>query len=143
MNIEEIHSNWEIDQKIDITHLIENAQDIGRLHSKYLKLHSEAKLKLRKLEAQQRMLRLQKFEHYTQGPSPETKNWAVPAIGKVLKSEAKDWYIEADEDINKKQLEIDYYHEKVDILENILDMIKQRQYLMNLIHNHMKWTGGG
>ena len=143
MQLETILNEWEVDSKIDITQLEINQQDISKLHVKYLRYRGHENLKLKKLQAQLRALKLQKYEHYTEGPSKETQHWHLPARGKILKSDAKEWYIEADNDVNTKQLEIDYAQEKVETLDSIIRMVHNRHYLLSNIHERIKWTGGG
>lgn len=143
MKLEDILKEWDIDSEIDLTDLNNTARHVQKLHAKYLRLHAIEKVKLKKLQAEMRTFRLQKYEHYTQGPSPETRDWKLPAAGRILKNEAKDWYIDADQDINNKQMIIDIQQEKVDALESIMKMIQNRGFLINTITNFTKWTEGG
>ena len=142
MQLSQILSEWDKDSFVDLTDLNNVAKEVHKLHAKYLKYHSTEKLSLRSKEAQFRGLRLQKYEHYTQGPSKETQHWKIPAAGKILKTEAKDWYIDADEDVNKKQLEIDLLQEKVYALESILEIIKYRSNLIKSMMDYEKWKEG-
>ena len=50
MNLENILELWKKDSVIDDMKLDEASRDSAKLHSKYLELHSVAKLKLKKLE---------------------------------------------------------------------------------------------
>lgn len=143
MTLEEIWSQWKTDSNIDITQLEINQQDISKLHVKYLRYRGEENFKMKKLEADLRTLKRDKYEHYTEGASKETQNWHLPPRGKIVKTDAKDWYVEADEDVNKKQLEIDYQAEKVYTLDSIIRMIHNRHYLLQNIHERLKWIGGG
>ena len=81
MTLAELPAEWDKDCQIDRTELGQEAIKIPQLHSKYYKIYSISRLQLRKLEADFKTLKLEKYEFYTMGPTEETqaKGWALPA----------------------------------------------------------------
>jgi hypothetical protein len=129
MTLEEILESWEQDCVVDKTELADESLKIPSLHSKYLKLLSSEKLKLKKLETEYKQLKLDKHEFYSQGHNEETmqKGWKLPAKGMILKSDIP-MYMEADEDMINTTLKISYQQEKVDVLEAIIKSVMNRGY---------------
>jgi hypothetical protein len=129
MTLEELHTEWEIDSQIDRTELGIEALKIAQLHSKYYKVYSTSRLQLRKLEADFKILKLEKYEFYTMGPTEETheKGWKLPARGAILKAEVNN-YIDADPDIIKASLKIGLFQEKIQFLEDIIKSLVNRGF---------------
>lgn len=143
MKLEEILNAWDTDSKIDRTDLGEEAANIPMLHSKYLRIYTEEKLNMVKLQYQMKRLRLAKHEFLSQGPSKETqaKGWTLPARGMILKADMP-MYMEADENISDLQLEIDLSEAKLSALESIMKSIASRSYVVRDILEWVRWTGG-
>jgi hypothetical protein len=129
MTLEELQAEWDKDSKIDRTELGEEALKIAQLHSKYYKIYSASRLQLRKLEAEFKVLKLEKYEFYTMGPTEETeeRGWKLPPRGMILKAEVNS-YIEADSDLIKASLKIGLYQEKVSFLEDIIKSLVNRGF---------------
>jgi len=142
MTLEQIIDNWKKDSPIRGDELGEEAGNVAILHQRYLEWFTKERLTLRKLESDMKKLKLEKWEHYIQGPSKETKEkgWKIPARGAVIKSDA-GLYIDADDDINTLQLKIDYQKEKVDALESIIKMINNRGYAIKNMIDYLQWSG--
>ena len=64
MKLDEIQNMWDVDCNIDDNYLGESATITPKLHSKYIRLVVEAKLKLSKLNADYNTLRKTKFRYY-------------------------------------------------------------------------------
>lgn len=129
MTLEEILESWENDCVVDKTELAEESLKIPGLHSKYLKILSTEKLKLKKLESDHKILKLEKYEFYTQGHTEDTmkRGWNLPAKGMILKADIP-MYMEADEDIINSTLKISYQNEKIEALDTIIKSIMNRGY---------------
>jgi len=127
MKLEDIFSEWEKDSKFDPSELGKISLNLPKLHHKYYKILSNERLLLKKMEAEFKSLKLEKFEFYQDGPSVEQqqKGWVYPAKGKILKSDIPN-YIEADPHIIQFNLKIAYQNEKLDVLESIIKMIMNR-----------------
>ena len=102
MTIDEILEHWQKDTKIDRTELGEEAINIPKLHHKYYEIFVKQRMLLRKLEAEMKQLKLDKYEFLTQGPNEDTKDkgWKLPPKGMILKGDIP-MYLEADQDIIK------------------------------------------
>lgn len=126
MKLEDIHSEWDTDSQFDRSRLDTVALNIPMLHSKYIKFVSHERLLLRKYEADYKVLKLEKFEFYVDGPTSEQieKGWEAPAKGRILKNDVGP-YIDADKDIINLSLKIGLQKEKIDVLTSIIDQISR------------------
>lgn len=143
MKLEEILSLWEQDSKIDKTELAEESLKIPQLHHKYYKIYSHEKLILRKLNAEYKQLKLEKFEFYTQGPNEvtEEKGWVLPAAGRVLKADV-GLYIDTDSDVVDLSLKIGLQEEKIELLESIIKTLNNRGYNIHTALEYLKFMNG-
>lgn len=129
MKLDQIYAEWEKDSNIDITELGEESLKISKLHHKYFQILTYERVQHRKLEAELKVLRLDKHEFYTQGPTKETmdKGWQLPPVGKILRSDVSN-YLEADKDIIDVSLKIGIQSEKIDLLKSIITTLNNRGY---------------
>jgi hypothetical protein len=129
MKLEQIFAEWEKDSNIDQTELGEESLKISKLHHKYFQILTYERVQHRKLEAELKVLRLDKHEFYTQGPTKETmdKGWELPPVGKILRSDVTN-YLEADKDIVNLSLKIGIQLEKIDLLKSIITTLNNRGY---------------
>lgn len=143
MKIEEIFEQWEKDSQIDKTELGDAALNIPKLHHKYFQLLVNEKMQLRKLEAEFKRLKLDKYEFFTQGPNEETKHkgWKLPPKGMILKGDIP-MYMEADEDIINISLKIGLQQEKVELLDSIIKTIINRNFVIRNAIDWQKFTMG-
>ena len=143
MKIEEIFEYWEQDSQIDKTELGDAALNIPKLHHKYFQLLVNEKMQLRKLEAEFKRLKLDKYEFLTQGPNEDTKDkgWKLPPKGMILKGDIP-MYMEADEDIINISLKIGLQQEKVELLDSIIKTIINRNFVIRNAIDWQKFTMG-
>jgi hypothetical protein len=146
MNIESILEMWKKDALIDEMALDESSRDSAKLHSKYLELHSVARLRLKKLELDFKPILRDKFLHYGGKLSKlelDDKGWEYdPLKGlTVLKSDLDKWY-DADPLIQNHQLKIAMQEEIVSILKEIMDNIKWRHQSIKNMIEWRKFTSG-
>lgn len=143
MKLEQIHEMWSQDSKIDHTELSHEALRIPQLHHKYLQVFTHERLVLRKYETDLKRLRLDKYEFYTQGPTPETqeKGWKLPPIGRVIKSDVGN-YVDSDIDIINLTLKVGMQQEKVDLLDSIIRSLNNRGYLIKSAIDFEKFKVG-
>jgi len=143
MDLDEIFNQWEQDSKIDLLELSRSASDVAVLHHKYHKLLSRERLILRKMEADLKVLKLEKSEFYIDGPTQEQveRGWKLPPRGRVLKTEAPN-YVEADEDVIKQTLRFAYQKEKVEVLESIIRSIMHRGFQIKSAIDYEKFKVG-
>lgn len=130
MTLDEIQQMWETDSEIDDNHLGEASTTSAKLHSKYLKLLIDAKLKLAKQKADYKTLRQSRFRYYRGEMGREElseRQWNQYQGVKPLKSEL-DEILNGDEILAKHELRIEYLNTMVYALESILGSIKGRQW---------------
>jgi hypothetical protein len=144
MKLESIYAFWAEDRKIDRMDLGEESLRISSLHQKYMEIYTNEKIILRKLDTDLKVLKLEKYEFYTQGPTNETqeKGWELPAIGKVIRSDVQQ-YVEADKDIIQLTLKIGIQHEKVSLLESIIKNLSNRGFQIKNAIDWIKYASGG
>ena len=143
MNIDEIMSEWKTDSEIDVTELADESIKIAKLHQKYYEYLIKEKLLFKKNESDLKLLRLEKYEFYTQGHNEETlkKGWELPSKGMVIKSEIR-MYLEGDKDIINLNLKISYQQEKIDLLQSIIKSLNNRGYNIKSAIDWIKFTSG-
>ena len=144
MKLDSIYALLAEDSKIDRLDLGEESLKISSLHQKYSQIYTNEKIRLREYEAALKVLKLEKYEFYTQGPTNETqeKGWELPAIGKVIRSDVQQ-YVEADNDIIQLTLKIGIQHEKVSLLESIIKNLSNRGFQIKKPIDWIKYERGG
>lgn len=143
MKLESIFEEWGKDAPIDRANLSDAALDNYKLHAKYHQIYTNERLILRKYESELKVLRLDKFEFYTQGPTQETqeKGWKLPPIGKILRADANS-YVDADPDVISLTLKIGIQQEKVGLLDSIIGNIKYRSNTIRTALDAIKFEAG-
>lgn len=143
MKIEDILSLWESDSEIDNTELGNASLLLAKLHHKYYRIYVNEKMVLKAHESNMKVLRLEKYEFYTQGPNEETnkKGWGLPSKGLILKNDIP-MYLEADKDIIELSLKIGLQSEKVQALESILKTINSMGYNIKAAIDWQKFING-
>lgn len=143
MNLTEIQSKWSKDSEVDRTELGNEATRIPQLHSKYFKIFSTERLKLRQQELLSKQLYTDLWEYY-QGNFDyemcEEKGWE-PFQLKILKSDI-GLYIDRNQDWVDTQLKLAMQKEKVDFLESIIKSLNNRGFNINAAINWEKFKVG-
>ena len=143
MNIDEIMSEWKTDSEIDVTELADESIKIAKLHQKYYEYLIKEKLLFKKTESDLKILKLEKYEFYTQGHNEETlkKGWELPSKGMVIKSEIP-MYLDGDKDIININLKMSYQQEKIDLLQSIIKSLNNRGFNIKSAIDWIKFTSG-
>jgi hypothetical protein len=137
MNIERIREMAEADLKIDGTELGDESIRIPQLHGKYLNIFHDESLVLRKLEADYKILRKQKWEYYNGKMSQEDlKALGWEPFGHRILRQDLDVYMESDQDMIRIIGKMDLQKAKVDYLDSLLKGINNRQWV---IRNSIEW----
>lgn len=138
MNIEQLHDLWDEDCKINDDHLDRESVRTPNLHSKYLRILINHRMKLAALAAEYNTLRQKKFRFY-RGEMGHLElselNWSQWQGTKPLKNEM-DEFLQGDNDLNKISIKIEYIKGMVEALESILGQIKSRDWQ---IRNAINW----
>lgn len=144
MTLDEILEMWQVDAKMDRSELGAEAARIPIMHHKYLRLFLHERLALKAAEKEYNVLKLETYEYYTQGPTKDSKRdpKTFPARGVIMKNDAA-MYLDADSDLAKAQLKVEYLKSKVEALEYIIKAVNNRSYLVRDAIDWHKWNGGG
>ena len=140
MNLDDVLSEWKIDSEINEMALDEASRDSAKLHSKYLEMFMSSKLHAKRKEQQLQTLLKQKWLYYngkmTQSEI-ESEGWEFDPFNgmKVLKGDL-NYYYDADKDIQKIIMQIEYRKALRDTLKEIMENIKWRH---QNIGNIIKW----
>lgn len=138
MTLDQILEEWRKDAEIDSTELGEESIKIPQLHSKYMKIYFEERRKLKVYEFEIKDISLKKHEYYNGRMSQDELDeleW-MPFQKRLLKHEI-EMYIESDKDIIKHHVKIANQKEKMQLLEEIVKNLNQRNFQ---IKNAIEWA---
>ena len=129
MKLEDIQDEWTKDSNIDRSELGEESLKVPQLHSKYYKMYSQERMRLRQMESDYRILYREKYEYYNGTISEDDLNvngWE-PFMLKILKTDIPT-YMESDPAVIAIKLKLSVQEEKVDFLESIIKSLPSRGY---------------
>lgn len=138
MKLDDVLVMWEADSRIDDNFLGEASVNTAKLHSKYLKLLIDAKLRRTKIDMDYSALRKTKIRYYRgELTRDELKEhgWEPWQYNKPLKAEM-DEFLKGDEDLSVLLARVELVETHIFALESILQQIKQRDFQ---ISNGIKW----
>ena len=147
MTLEQVLEQWAIDSQLPKNNLDEISRQTPSLHAKYLTLLSNAKLKLKKAEMDQKKLLKLKFLYYNGKMAEEdvkAHGWKFdPFDGlKIMKGEM-DYYYDSDKEIQESELKIQYLKIMIDTLNEIVNNLNWRhQTIGNIIRWRVFEAGG-
>lgn len=147
IDLNTLHKMWADDSHIRENELDTSSINGAKLHSKYLELFNIARLKLKKTELKLAELKQKKWRYYTGKMSKaemDELSWDYdPYKGstKPMKAELNQ-YIEADEDIQKIKLKIEYAKIVAESIEEILNTLRWRHTVIKNIIDWKKFTSG-
>ena len=139
MDLETIQDMWAKDSVIDDVLLDEASLKIPQLHAKYLSLHNEYNLLIKKATHELKTLTHKKTLYYSGKASPE--EYTEPFPYKVMKSDVLSW-VAVDEQIQKVEMKLCYYDTVVSCVAEILKQIHQMSYNIKNIIEWRKFTNG-
>lgn len=143
MNIDEIHELWSKDAKIERDELADESMKIPQLHSKYLKIYSAERLKLKNIDFKYKDLLRLKHEYYIGTISDEDlkeRGWQPNPL-KIMRSDIQ-MYIDADQDVVELLQRRAVQQEKVDVIDNILKSINTRGFQIKNAIDWIRFTNG-
>lgn len=138
MKLDDVLVMWEADSRIDDNFLGEASVNTAKLHSKYLKLLIDVKLRRTKIDMDYSALRKTKIRYYRgELTRDELKdlNWEPWQYNKPLKAEM-DEFLKGDQDLSVLLARVELVETHIFALESILQQIKQRDFQ---ISNGIKW----
>lgn len=145
MKIEQIIEQWTADSKIDNTELDLESLKIPSLHSKYLRILSEERSRLKALKIQQKELYRDLADYYRgdlNDPEELERLGKEPWPRTVMKTEIGS-FVDADETMIKLTTRIMIQEEAVEVAAEILKSINGRGFLLNTAVNYRKMTQFG
>lgn len=143
MKLDDLYDMWSEDSEIDATELADESLKISKLHNKYMRIYSDERIVLLRLQADMKILKKEKYEFYADGPTKETvaKGWTLPPKGTIIKSEIAT-YLEADQDIIDLSLRIGYQSQKIEFIESVVKSLNNRGYNIRAAIDFIKFTNG-
>lgn len=143
MSTEEISAIWAEDVKIDESNLGGEAKKIPQLHNKYYNMYYKEALKVKKLRYDYKELELAKREWLDGSMAEEDlkdRGWK-PQQKKIIRQDL-DKHLQADADIIRLSLKIDYHTANADYLEDIVKTIHSRNFIINNMIAVLKFQHG-
>ena len=147
LDLQSILEMWKNDCKISEFNLDEESRKTPSLHAKYLELHSLTKLKLKRVELDQKTLLKEKWEYYNGKMDPETiqeKGWKFDPFNglKVLKGDMNHYY-DSDTDIQASEEKVIYFKTMLDTLDEIINNLKWRHSTIKNMIDWRRFEAGG
>lgn len=141
--LDELLDMWAKDSVIDRTELGDESIKIPQLHSKYFKMYSEERLRLKSMMQDYKVLYRVLVEYYNGTLSEEEMEeyGLEPNPLKILKNEI-NIHIEANKQIQQADWKIKLQEEKVDFLESIIKSLSTRGYQIKAAVDWVKFTQG-
>ena len=140
MDLDKINEMWKKDSVIDAVLIDQAAINIPQLHHKYMTLHSEYSLLLKKKRLELRKIQHKKWLYYSGKAEPQDYE-EEPFNHKVMKSDVANW-IDVDEDVQRCELKVEYYCATIKTLEEILKQVHQMSYNVKNIIEWRRFVGG-
>lgn len=144
MTLDELHDLWDKDCQINDDHLDKESITTAKLHSKYLRLLIQHKMKIAALEADYNIKRQAKFRYYRGEMSKDELNdrgWNQWQGLKPLKNEM-DEFLTGDADLNKIDVKVAYIKVMVEALESILKQLSARDWQIRNAIEFKKFIAG-
>lgn len=143
MDTNDISAMWAADAPIDETNLVGESKRIPLLHSKYYNLYYKEVLRVKKLKAEYKQLEAAKREWMDGSMAEEDlreRGWR-PYQRKIIRQDL-DKYLQADKDIIKLSLTIDFHTANANYLEDIIKTIHSRNFIIKSMIDVLKFQSG-
>lgn len=144
MTLDDILDMWDTDSHIDDDHLDRESIHTAKLHSKYVRLLMQYKMKLAALNTEYNTLRQRKFRWYRGEMSRDElkdSGWDQWQGVKPLKNEMEE-FLTGDNDLNKVSIKIEYIKCLIEALESILQQIRGRDWSIRNAIEFKKFISG-
>ena len=143
MDTNDISTIWAADSPLDETNLVGESKRIPLLHSKYYNMYYREVLRVKKLKAEYKELEMDKRNYYDGSMAEEDlreKGWK-PFRLKVIRNDL-DKYIQADKEVIKLSLTIDFHTANANYLEDIIKTIHSRNFVVKNMIDILKFQSG-
>ena len=140
MTLDEITEMWAKDSVIDDVMLDSASMKIPQLHAKYLTLHNEYNLLLKKGKQEMNKIIHLRTLYYSGRGTPEMYE-DTPFNHKLIKSEVPSW-VAVDEFVNKVEMKVALYETTLNTISEILKQIHQMSFNIKNIITWRTFVGG-
>ena len=137
MNIGELFEAWEQDSVFERDLITEESIKVPQLHSKWMKMLSTERMRLKSVQFQYKEMYRIKHEYYRGDLDIEdiqTYGWE-PMHLKILRSDLQ-MYLDADPQLGEMQQKVDIAQEKIKFIEGVIQQINTRGFQ---IKNVIDW----
>ena len=140
MNLDEIQDMWSRDCVIDDVMLDTSSMKIPQLHAKYITLHNEYSLLLKKAKQELNRISHLRTLYYSGRGTPDMYEDS-PFDFKLIRSEVPSW-VAVDEGVNKVEMKVALYETTLSSLSDILKQIHQMSYNIKNMIEWRRFVGG-
>ena len=140
MNLEQIQEMWAKDCVIDDVMLDTSSMKIPQLHAKYITLHNEYSLPLKKAKQELNRTSHLRTLYYSGRGTPDMYEDS-PFDFKLIRSEVPSW-VAVDESVNKVEMKVALYETTLSSLSDILKQIHQMSYNIKNMIEWRRFVGG-
>lgn len=140
MNLEQIQEMWAKDCVIDDVMLDSSSMRIPQLHAKYITLHNEYSLLLKKAKQELDRTKHLRTLYYSGRGTPDMYEDS-PFDYKLIRSEVPSW-VAVDESVNKVEMKVALYETTLNSLSDILKQIHQMSYNIKNMIEWRRFVGG-
>ena len=144
MTLDEILEMWDGDCSINEDHLDRESVNTAKLHSKYIRMLIQHKMKMAALTNEYNTLRQKKFRYYRGECTREELTeygWNQWQGVKPLKNEMEE-FLSGDSDLNRIHIKIEYIKCIVEALESMMGQIKGRDWSIRNAIEFKKFISG-
>lgn len=141
ISLDEIQMMWKEDSEINIDDLHNESLKVPLLHSKYYEIYNNVTLLRKQALINYKTKKLERSNFYSGKADPEVYR-EDPFPYKVRDKESLLRYLEADEQLNKILLKIDYYDTILKYIEEIIKMISSRTYQIKNSIDFLRFQAG-
>lgn len=143
MTFDELKEMVKKDISLDETQLDKESVRTPQIQNKYLLFFMEEKLSLARIESELEVLRKKKWLYFSGKMTEEElkeNGWEQFDLH-IIRTDM-DRLIEADDQVIRQKLKVEYQREKVNYLENIIKIINNRQWNIRSIIDWTKFANG-
>ena len=140
MDLVKIQEMWEKDCVIDDVMLDTASIKIPQLHSKYITLHNDFTLLLKKAKQEQNRIIHLRTLYYSGRGTPEMYE-ETPFDFKLIKSEVPSW-VAVDKTVNRVEMKVALYETTLNCLSDILKQIHQMSFNIKNIQEWRRFVNG-
>ena len=143
MNIGELFEAWEQDSVFERDLITEESIKIPQLHSKWMKMLSTERMRLKSVQFQYKEMYRIKHEYYRGDLDIEdiqSYGWE-PMHLKILRSDLQ-MYLDADPQLGEMQQKVDIQQEKIKFIEGVIQQINTRGFQIKNVIDWEKFKSG-